>query len=390
MSLSLSAAVPAAAFFTGIDWAAASHAVCVVDNAGHVKCQFIIEHSAAGFAGLIRRLAALGEPAGVPVAIERPHGRLVDALLQAGHPVVPVKPTAIKAWRDGEVVSGAKSDPGDALVIAEYLRLRQHKLRVAVPYSAQTLALRTVARSRGDLVEARVAATNQLSALLDSHWPGAKAIFADVQSPIALAFLTRWPTAASAAKVGEKHIAAFCSRHGYSGRRPAAELLARLRAAPAGTAGDVLSQAVRSAVLAQVSLLQALNTGIKDLDKSVRAQAVGTTNQSERNQLYEQAQQYAINSQAGPGRSRPVPAGRPARPRLAAPAAAAPEARPCRTHAGPRARTRRKRTSSARCSPSPAGPATPRRCRAGPTAASARNCHTRPRRHSPTEARPAS
>ena len=271
MSLSLSAAVPAAAFFTGIDWAAASHAVCVVDNAGHVKCQFIIEHSAAGFAGLIRRLAALGEPAGVPVAIERPDGRLVDALLQAGHPVVPVKPTAIKAWRDGEVVSGAKSDPGDALVIAEYLRLRQHKLRLAVPYSAQTLALRTVTRTRGDLVEARVAAINQLSALLDSHWPGAKAIFADVESPIALAFLTRWPTAASAAKVGEKHIAVFCSGHGYSGRRPAAELLARLRAAPAGTASDVVSQAVRSAVLAQVSLLQALNTGIKDLDQSVRA-----------------------------------------------------------------------------------------------------------------------
>ena len=98
----------------------------------------------------------------MPVAIERPDGRLVDLLLEAGHPVVPVKPNAIKTWRDGEVLSGAKSDAGDAAVIAEYLRLRAHKLKAAAPYSDQTLALRTVVRTRGDLVEMRVAATNQL------------------------------------------------------------------------------------------------------------------------------------------------------------------------------------------------------------------------------------
>ena len=118
----------------------------------------------------------------MPVAIERPNGRLVDLLLEAGHPVVPVSPNAIKAWRDGEVLSGAKSDAGDAAVIAEYLRLRAHKLKAAAPYSDETLALRTVVRTRGDMVEMRVAATNQLSALLDAHWPGAKAIFADVES----------------------------------------------------------------------------------------------------------------------------------------------------------------------------------------------------------------
>ena len=166
----------------------------------------------------------------MPVAIERPNGRLVDLLLEAGHPVVPVKPNAIKTWRDGEVLSGAKSDAGDAAVIAEYLRLRAHKLKAAAPYSDETLALRTVVRTRGDLVEMRVAATNQLSALLDAHWPGAKAIFADVESPISLEFLTRYPTPAAAAHLGEKRMAAFCVKHGYSGRRTAAELLARLRA----------------------------------------------------------------------------------------------------------------------------------------------------------------
>jgi transposase len=79
----------------------------------------------------------------MPVAIERPNGRLVDLLLEAGHPVVPVSPNAIKTWREGEVLSGAKSDAGDAAVLAEYLRLRQHRLRTAAPYSDETLALRS-------------------------------------------------------------------------------------------------------------------------------------------------------------------------------------------------------------------------------------------------------
>ena len=264
-------ALPDALFFTGIDWAAETHAVCVLDAAGKIAAEFVIEHSADGIATLIRRLARYGEPGDMPVAIERPDGRLVDLLLEAGHPVVPVKPNAIKTWRDGEVLSGAKSDAGDAAVIAEYLRLRAHKLKVAAPYSDQTRALRTVVRTRGDLVEMRVAATNQLSALLDAHWPGARAIFADVESPISLEFLTRYPTPAAAAHLGEKRMAAFCVKHGYCGRRTAAELLARLRSAPAGALGEALTEALRDAVLAAVAVLTALNASVKNLDRSIAA-----------------------------------------------------------------------------------------------------------------------
>ena len=269
----MSLALPEALFFTGIDWAAETHAVCVMDAGGTIVAGFTIEHSADGIALLTGRLARYGTPGSMPVAIERPNGRLVDLLLEAGHPVVPVSPNAIKTWREGEVLSGAKSDAGDAAVIAEYLRLRQHRLRTAVPYSAETLALRTVVRSRGDLVEMRVAATNQLSALLEAHWPGARAIFADVESPISLKFLTRYPTPAAAAHLGEKRMAAFLVKHGYSGRRTAAELLARLRAAPAGTNRESLTEALRDAVLAAVGVLAALNAAVKNLDRSVAALA---------------------------------------------------------------------------------------------------------------------
>ncbi len=232
--------LPECLFYVGIDWAAETHAVCVLDAAGKIKTEFTIAHTADGFAELLARLGRLaGERGGVPVGIERPDGRLVDALLEAGHPV-PVSPNAIKTWRDGEVLSGAKSDAGDAAVIAEYLRLR-------------------------------AAATNQLAALLDNHWPGAKAIFADIESPIALAFLARYPTAAHATHLGEKRLRALCLKHRYSGRRTAAELVARLRAAPASTLDEPLVDAIRDAVLALVAVLTALGAARKNLDRSVIA-----------------------------------------------------------------------------------------------------------------------
>ncbi|UQX09881.1 IS110 family transposase [Candidatus Mycobacterium methanotrophicum] len=272
----MSLAVVAALFFVGIDWAAESHAVCVLDQAGKVVARFTIAHSADGIATLVRRLAKYAEAEDIPIAaedipiaIERPNGRLVDLLLEAGHPVVPVSPNAIKTWREGEVLCGAKSDAADAEVIAEYLRLRQHRLRVAAPYSDATIAARTVVRTRTDLVEQRVAATNQLSALLDAHWPGARAIFADVESPISLAFLTRYPTPAAAEHLSEKRLAAFLAKQGYSGRRHPAELLARLRQAPAGSAHHALSAALADAVGTLVGVLTALNTAIKQLDRSV-------------------------------------------------------------------------------------------------------------------------
>jgi transposase len=257
--------------FVGIDWASERHAVCVLDDAGRKATAFVIAHTADGFDQLAARLRRYGDPGGLPVAIERPDGRLVDRLLEAGHPVVPVQPNAIKAWRDAEVLSGAKNDPSDAALIAEYLRLRQHRLRVLASFSPETRALRAVVRTRDDLVDQRVAASNQLGACLEAFWPGAKAIFADLASPITLDFLARYPTPESATSLGERRMAAFLTKHGYCGRRSPGELLARLRAAPVGLTGTVEVEARRDAVLALVRVLRALVAAIKDLDRSVVA-----------------------------------------------------------------------------------------------------------------------
>ncbi len=257
--------------FAGIDWASEEHAVCVLDDGGRKVASFTVAHSAPGFEELVNRLRKLQDPAGLPVAIERPDGRLVDRLAEAGNPVVPVSSNAIKAWREAEVLSGAKSDPGDAEVIAEYLRLRFHHLSPLTPFSQQTKALQAVVRARDDLVDQRVAARNQLEAILDAFWPGAKDVFADLTSQIALAFLEHYPTPAAAARLGEARMAAFCKRQGYTGRRSPAELLARLHKAPPGIAGGAEANARGETVVVFVRLIRGLNRAIKDLDRSIAA-----------------------------------------------------------------------------------------------------------------------
>lgn len=257
--------------FAGIDWASQRHDVCVEDDGGEKLASFCVEHSADGLEQLTRRLARHGEPAALPVSIERPDGRLVDRLLEAGHPVVPVSPNAIKAWREAEVVSGAKSDPGDAEVICEYLRLRFHRLRRLEPFSDATRALRAVVRARDDLVEQRVTTRNQLDAALDAYWPAAKQLFDSLTAKISLAFLTDYPTPAAASHLGERRMAQFLTRHGYSGRRTAAELLARLKAAPAGLPAGAEATARVAAVAGYVAVIRTLNQAIKDLETAIAA-----------------------------------------------------------------------------------------------------------------------
>ena len=105
--------------------------------------------------------------------------------------------------------------------------------------------------------------------MLDAHRPGARAVSADVES-ISLEFLTRYPTPAAARHPACKRMAAFLVKHGYSGRKPAAQLLDRLRQAPPGTTSEALTEALHDAVLALVTVLRALNGAVKDLDRPDR------------------------------------------------------------------------------------------------------------------------
>lgn len=249
--------------FVGLDWAHDEHAVCVVDEQGQVQSRCTVVHTAAGLAGLVLQLRRLADPAELPIAIERPSGLLVDTLVDAGFPVVPIHPNALKASRPRYSAAQGKSDPGDAFILADVLRTDGHRFRRLQPLSDEIRALRALVRSRDDLVGQRVTLANQLRALLESFWPGAAAIFADIDSPIALAFLARYPAPHAAAHLGEKRLASFLARHAYCGRRPVAELLDRLRAAPTGLAGPLECEAKGELVRALVAVLEPLVTQLQ-------------------------------------------------------------------------------------------------------------------------------
>src|SRR5688572_5501846 len=205
-----------------------------------------------------------GSFAGVVISIERPSGLLVDALVDAGLRVVPIHPNVLKASRPRYRGAG-KSDPGDAYMLADILRTDGHRFRALEPQSDEIRALRALVRTRDDLVAARVALANQLRSLLESFWPGAAEIFADIDSPIALAFVARYPTPQSAAHLGEKRLAGFLAQHSYCGRRPVAALLERLRSAPAGRTGDLEAEAKGELVRSLAAILERLVTGLAKL-----------------------------------------------------------------------------------------------------------------------------
>lgn len=221
--------------FAGLDWASRTHAVCVIDERGCVCKQWEVAHDADGLRELLRQLAALRV---VRVAIERPSGLLVDALVEAGLEVVPIHPNAVKASRPRYRSHGGKSDASDAYLLADLLRTDGHRFKPLAAQSDEIRALRALVRGRDDLVATRVQLANQLRAL-QSYWAGAAEVFADVDSPIALAFIQRYPTPEAASRLGPKRMAAFCAQHAYCGRRSAEELLQRLRQAPSITVGEL-------------------------------------------------------------------------------------------------------------------------------------------------------
>ncbi len=195
-----------------------------------------VAHDREGLAALQRRLHHWHNP---PIAIERPSGLLVDTLVEAGFTVVPIHPNAVKATRPRYRSHGAKSDASDAYLLADLLRTDGHRFKALMPQGDEIRALRALVRGRDDLVATRVQLANQLRSLLDSFWPGAAEVFADVDSPIALAFIERYPTPDSAARLGPKRMAAFCAQHAYCGRRGAQELLQRLHATPASVCAEL-------------------------------------------------------------------------------------------------------------------------------------------------------
>lgn len=162
----------------------------IVDARGREVRRATIEHNAAGLRELLELLSRAGAR---EVAIERPDGPVVDTLLEAGITVVVISPNQLKNLRGRYGSAGNKDDRFDAFVLADTLRTDRSRLRPLLPDTPATATLRRTCRPRKDLVAHRVALANQLRAHLRVVFPGVVGLFADLDSPISLAFLTFLP-----------------------------------------------------------------------------------------------------------------------------------------------------------------------------------------------------
>ena len=258
-------AEPANGVTCGIDWARDDHAVSIVDHHGLEIARSTVEHNAAG----LRELLTVLTRAGVrEVAIERPDGPVVDTLLDAGITVVVISPNQLKNLRGRYGSAGNKDDRFDAFVLADTLRTDRARLAPLLPDTAATATLRQTCRARKDLVAHRVAVANQLRAHLTIVFPGAVGLFADLDSQISLAFLTRFDCQDRADWLSIKRLAAWLDSVGYSGRTDPSVLYHRLTNAPRGTAGANGT----ATTAAFVAVLSSLVAQIKALDADIAEQ----------------------------------------------------------------------------------------------------------------------
>jgi transposase len=177
--------------FVGLDWAEDHHDVVVMDELGGVAARQRVTEGLAGMTALHQLLAGLVEdPAEVVVGTETDRGLFVRALVAAGYQVYAVNPLAVSRYRDRHWVWGAKSDPGDAKVLADPVRTDRHNHRPVAGDSELAEAVKVLARTHQSLVWTRQRQLNQLRSLLREFYPGALAAFGTGKEEIAQESLT--------------------------------------------------------------------------------------------------------------------------------------------------------------------------------------------------------
>jgi transposase len=260
--------------FVGDDWAEDHHDVEVMDVVGRRLAKARLPEGVAGMARLHRmigdQVGEVGdEDVEVVVGIETDRGPWVGALVAAGYTVLAVNPLQAARFRDRLGVSRAKSDAGDAHVLADMVRTHAHELRPVAGDSTQAEAIKVVARTHKTLIWERTRHTQRLRHALLDYFPAALAAFDDLDAGDTLELLTKAPTPAQAARLTITQISGVLTR---ARRRNVAEkaavIQAALRAEHLGQP-EVVTAAYAASTQALIAVLGVLNTQINTLQGQV-------------------------------------------------------------------------------------------------------------------------
>jgi transposase len=259
--------------FVGDDWAEDHHDVEVMSESGKVLARRRLPEGVAGITALHALIGAhLGEDADdadVVVGIETDRGPWAAALIAAGYLVFPVNPLQASRYRERLGVSRAKSDAGDAHMLADMVRTDSHQLRPAAGDSPEAEAVKVLARAHKTLIWERTRAVQRLRHQLLAYFPAALEAFEDLDAPDALELLGKAPEPARAARLTRAQVSAALKR---ARRRnipdKAAAILAALRAEHLGQP-EILAAAYAATVRSLIALIITLNEQVKILQGQV-------------------------------------------------------------------------------------------------------------------------
>ena len=257
--------------FVGLDWAEAHHDVYAEDGDGRRLAKGRLPEGVEG----VRRFHELvspfaDEPADVVIATETDRGLFVGAMVAAGYQVIAVNPMSTSRYRERHSTSGAKSDPGDARVLAELARTDAHNHRPIAGDSDLVEAVKVLARAHQSMIWTRRRQANQLRSTLREFYPGALSCFDDVDGTDALAVLAVAPTPSLGRTLSRAKIASTLRRGGRQRRvdERAAEIQGALRSAQL-RAPDLVSEAMGATVKALVAVIGELNAQIAQLEATL-------------------------------------------------------------------------------------------------------------------------
>ncbi|WP_327358020.1 IS110 family transposase [Streptomyces sp. NBC_01304] len=265
--------------YCGIDWAEHTHDVALVDDTGQLLAKRHITDDAAGYKILLDLLTEHGDSREnpIPVAIETSRGLLVAVLRTGNRQVFAINPMAAARYRDRHSVSRKKSDPGDALVLANILRTDMHAHRPLPEDSDLGRAIAVLARAQQDSLWNRQQLANQLRSLLREYYPAALEAFATWANglcrPEARELLRAAPTPARAARLTRTQLQAALKRAGRKrGIEAEAERVRDVFRAEWAHQPPLVEDALGKQMLALLVQLEAACTAADDLAKAVEEQ----------------------------------------------------------------------------------------------------------------------
>jgi transposase len=245
-------------WFVGVDWASETHHVCVLDAHGDKLGERGFSHGGAGLAEMAAWVLGLTKTAAeaVHVAIEVPHGPVVESLIERGFAVHAINPKQLDRFRDRFSPAGAKDDSRDAQVLADALRTDPRCLRRLAPVDPVVIELREWSRIAEDLTQERTRLANRVREQLWRYYPQMLGIADDIAHPWLLDLWALMPTPDKAGRVREATVARLLKRHRIR-RIDAAGVLDRLRAPPVVVAAGTAEAATAhiKAVAARLALV---------------------------------------------------------------------------------------------------------------------------------------